>query len=247
MKKIFWVLVVLCFSFIWYSYGLYSDQCSWWKVYRSEWVCWNCNSCDWVMYWNTGIIGCDVVWYKKCCPAWSIVITVNGKEKCKHCDSLTQAEIGSANTENCTLWCDAWHVYELENWAPACCPWILDESGHCQESLSQYWIDISTECLLNWQCGLNVYKVLWIRKSNENPTVMWFFQDITLATTTAALWTVIIVIIIISWLFFAFASITWKDTKRAKTMLIDAFIWLLLVMWSYTIIRLIQFIATAWS
>ena len=209
---------------------------------------WSVPLCVWQTYWKTWSIWW--LWcyaHRECCPAWSIVITVNNKEKCKPCDSLTQAEIGSANTENCKHWCDTWHIYNLENWLQACCPWILDENGHCQESLSQYWIDINTDCLLNWQCGLNVYKVLWIRKSNENPTVMWLFQDITLASTTAILWTVIIVVIIISWLMFAFASITWKDTKRAKTILIDAFVWLLLVMWSYTIIRLIQFLATAWS
>ena len=137
--------------------------------------------------------------------------------RCKRCDSLTDEQVSA-------LWSN-----------------INKCLGECPT------VDISTECLLNWQCGLNVYKVLWIRKQDQNPTVLWFFQDITLASTTAILWTVIIVVIIISWLLFAFASITWKDTKRAKTILIDAFVWLLLVMWSYTIIRLIQFLATAWS
>ena len=154
----------------------------------------------------------------------------------------------TGNTWNNNTWrCDPAKIYRLPGWWTWCCPGVLDDSGHCDTSLTDVWINISTDCLLNWQCSLNIYKVLWIRKSNQNPTVLWFFQDITLATTTAILWTVMIMAIIISWLFFAFASITWQEAKRAKTILIDAFVWLLMVMWSYAIIRLIQFLATAWS
>ena len=105
---------------------------------------------------------------------------------------------------------------------------------------------MNTECLLNGQCKLNVYKVFWIRKSNPNPTVWWLFQDIVLAATSFV-WTVVVIALVVSGLIFAFGSISWKDTKKAKTIMIDCLIWLLLVMWSYTIIRLIQFIATAWS
>ena len=112
---------------------------------------------------------------------------------------------------------------------------------------SDVWINITTDCLLNWQCSLNVYKVLGIRQSNENPTVLWFLQDITLASTTAILWTILVIALIVSWLVFSFASITWKDTKKSKSILIDCLVWVLLVRWSYAIIRLIQFLATAWS
>lgn len=158
---------------------------------------------------------------------------------------------GGGNTNqswnNNSWWCDPEKVYRIPGWWTGCCPGVLDDNWNCSAWLSDVGINISTDCLLNWQCSLNVYKVLWIRKQDQNPTVLWLFQDITLASTTAILWTVIIVVIIISWLMFAFASITWKDAKRAKSILIDSFIWLLLVMWSYTIIRLIQFLATAWS
>ncbi len=143
--------------------------------------------------------------------------------------------------------CDPSKIYNITPTLTGCCPWVIDENGNCSAWLSDVWINISTDCLLNWQCGLNVYKVMWIRKSNENPTVMWFFQDITLATTTAILGTVLVIALIVSGIFFSIASITWKDTKKSKTIIIDCLVWLLLVMWSYTIIRLIQFIATAWS
>ena len=142
-------------------------------------------------------------------------------------------------------WCDESKVYRITNTLTWCCPGAV-VGWECQNQLTDLWINMNTTCLLNWQCSLNVYKVMWIRKSNENPTVLWFFQDIVLAATTFV-WTVVVIALIVSGLIFAFGSITWKDTKKAKTIMIDCLVWLLLVMWSYTIIRLIQFIATAWS
>lgn len=112
---------------------------------------------------------------------------------------------------------------------------------------SDYWMTINTDCLLNWQCKMNVYKLIWIRTSDPNPTVLWFFQDITLASTTVFLWTVLVIAMIVGWLSRSFASITWKDTKKWKEILIASFVWMLLVMWSYAIIRLIQFLALAGS
>lgn len=203
----------------------------------------------WKTYWETWAI--SWMWwrcaaYKKCCPIWSVVITKpNNNDICKSCASLTSDEVVRYGS-TCWSWCDAAHQYDLPNGAKACCPWVV-ENNKCTDWLAANWITLNTECLLNGQCGLNVYTFMWIRQSNENPTVVGFFQDITLASTTAILWTVVLLALIISWLMFAFASITWKDTKRAKTILIDAFVWMLLVMWSYTIIRLIQFLATAWS
>ena len=157
-------------------------------------------------------------------------------------------------TEECTLvcnwwnawWCDPNRVYTITDWLTWCCPSPLVNWSCNTVEYGDIWMKMDTECLLNWQCSLNVYKVLWIRKSNPNPTVWWLFQDVVLAATTFV-WTVIVIALIVSWLIFAFGSISWKDTKRAKTIMIDCFIWLLMVMWSYTIIRLIQFLATAGS
>lgn len=136
-------------------------------------------------------------------------------------------------------------VYTISQWLTWCCPGEVVDWA-CQNNLSDVWITINTQCLTNWQCGLNVYKVLWIRQSSGwRPSVSLFFEDIVLAATSFV-WTVITIALIISGLIFAFWSITGKDTKKAKTIMIDCFVWLLLVMWSYTIIRLIQFVAKAW-
>lgn len=220
----------------------------WWENTNHVSSTWQASFCEGSVYWNTwwlSWIGNGCYGYKKCCEVWSVPY----QGKCKRCDSLTSQQVSAlwSSIDKCRGECPTEKQYNLENWAPACCKWALNDSWQCDASLSEFGINISTDCLLNWQCSLNVYKVLWIRKQDQNPTVLWFFQDITLASTTAILWTVIIIAIIISWLMFAFASITGKDTKRAKSILIDAFIGLLLVMWSYTIIRLIQFLATAWS
>ena len=136
-------------------------------------------------------------------------------------------------------------VYVIQDWLTWCCPNNLID-WMCNPSLWNMWIRLTVKCLLWYeQCGMNIYKILWIQQWNQNPTVLWLFQDIVLAATTFV-WTVIVIVLIVSGLIFAFWSITWKDTKRAKTIVIDCFVWLLLVMWSYTIIRLIQFLATAW-
>lgn len=163
---------------------------------------------------------------------------------CSIVGPLTEECIIECNWWN-NWWCDPSKVYNITPTLTWCCLGIV-EDWQCITELPDLGIEMNTECLLNWQCSLNVYKVLWIRKSNQNPTVWWLFQDVVLATTSFV-WTVVVIALIVSGLIFAFGSISWKDTKKAKTIMIDCFIWLLLVMWSYTIIRLIQFLATAWS
>lgn len=225
------------------------------------------------MFWWTRIIGCDVVWYRQCCETpwvlykndtkccqWTVYTNRRGVEKCceawrvvvdnecKLCESLTETDVSNYPNavSSCNQQCDPWHEYQLANWLIACCEWSVD-SGVCYPSLSHYGINLDTECLMNWQCSLNVYKVMWIRKQDPNPTVLWFFQDITLATTTAILWTLITVALVLSWLYFAICSVTGKEPKKAKEIIKACFAWLLLVMSSYAIVRLVQFLALAWS
>ena len=111
-------------------------------------------------------------------------------------------------------------------------------------TLASVWMTVNTRCLINWQCGMNLYELLWIRRKDTTPTVMSVIQDVILAATTFV-WTLIVIALVVSGLLFAIASISWKDTQRAKKIIIDCFVWLLLVMWSYTIVRLIQFLAMA--
>ena len=144
------------------------------------------------------------------------------------------------------LECPQNQIYVISAWLTWCCAGTV-EDGECITSPSDVGININSECLLDGSCSLNVYKVFGIRtEGGQNPSVSSLFEDVVLAATTFV-WTVIVIALIVSGLIFAFWSISWKDTKRAKTIMIDCFVWLLLVMWSYTIIRLIQFIATGRS
>lgn len=108
------------------------------------------------------------------------------------------------------------------------------------------WITINSDCLLNWQCKFNIYDTLWIRKSVRSewdPTSVWFFvQDIILAATTF-IGTILTLAIIVSWLMYIFAAASGKDPAKAKSGLINSFIWLLIVILSYSIIRLVQYLA----
>ena len=108
------------------------------------------------------------------------------------------------------------------------------------------WINMSSDCLINWQCSYNIYKTLWIRQSDQNPKVSTFVQDIVL-WITMFLWTVITIILITSWILYILAAILWKSNlaDMAKKWIFNSILWLLLVTWSYAIVRLIQFVATA--
>lgn len=232
---------------------------------------WTVSFCSGQLYWKTGIISwvwcygyrkcCDWTPYnnnKKCCAAWWTVYSSGNKccdpwkvvigNQCKACQSLTSWDIANNPGVHATCddhGCDTGQQYSLGNWLVWCCAWVV-ENWECKLWAAGIWIRLNPQCLVNWQCGMNVYTMLGIRQSNENPTVMWLIQDVILAATTFV-WTLIVFALVISWLVFAFWSVSWKDTKRAKTIIIDCFVWLLCVMGSYVIVRLIQFVATAWS
>lgn len=231
----------------------------WWINTNNQWSTWQASFCEWTVYWKTWILpwiwnGCYgnkkcCIWSlynnnKRCCDPWKVVIG----NQCKACQSLTQEEINNNPWVHTTCddhGCDTGQQYPLGNWLIGCCAWVV-ENWECKLWAAGIWMRLNPQCLVNWQCGMNVYTMLGIRQSNENPTVMWLIQDVILAATTFV-WTLIVFALVISWLVFAFWSVSWKDTKRAKTIIIDCFVWLLCVMGSYVIVRLIQFVATAWS
>lgn len=110
------------------------------------------------------------------------------------------------------------------------------------------WINMDTKCLINWQCSYNIYETLWIRKSDSDPSVTTFVQDIVL-WVTMFIGTVVSVILVVSWILYIMAWIQGNSTlaDTAKKWIINSLIWLLLVVASYSIVRLIQFLATAWG
>jgi hypothetical protein len=91
------------------------------------------------------------------------------------------------------------------------------------------------------QCSLDVYQTLGIRQDQPDTNVGTFVSDITLSATFFIGTVVAIGLMYSGWLY-----ITAKDeaaTKKGKDGMRFAFIGLLLVMGSYSIIRLVQYIA----
>lgn len=156
-------------------------------------------------------------------------------------------------------WADlcCWPDRAYDDWNNTwcCLDWIVqpdtENSGKLacvQNYYGTMWLDINTECLLNWQCHMNVYRTLWIRKSDDDPEVQTFVQDIILGATEF-IGTVITVVLMISGLFYIISAMNGKTelSWRAKKAIIWSIVWLLFVTLSYSIIRLIQFLATWWS
>lgn len=112
------------------------------------------------------------------------------------------------------------------------------------ESYKWQWMDLS--CFWNWggKCGINVYTILWIKKSNPNVEVETFVQDIVLSATMF-FGTVLSIVIFFSGLIYIFSAIKWAESlqSKAKKWIIGWIIGLLLVSGSFAIVRFIQFLA----
>ena len=146
----------------------------------------------------------------------------------------TESSTAECNTENCDWICQKY--------------WEWDEEEYIciRNDYGDLWINIDKKCLLNGQCSMNIYETIGIRKSNPNPDVKTFAQDIIL-WATMFFGTVMTVLFIVSWLSYVMAWFNGKSPDKAKKMMVWSIVWLLFVTFSYTIIRLIQFFATWWS
>ncbi len=211
---------------------------SWSEVYDNEKKC-----CNWQLY-NGGT---------ECCEK---SIWVKTGDQCLACSS-TEAKSLDNYVEACSQDvsdCDSDKIYTDDEWLQKCCDWwmLVPDSQDSSKKVCiintawNLWINMSSDCLINWQCSYNIYKTLWIRQSDQNPKVSTFVQDIVL-WITMFLWTVITIILITSWILYILAAILWKSNlaDMAKKWIFNSILWLLLVTWSYAIVRLIQFVATA--
>lgn len=161
----------------------------------------------------------------------------------------------STDTNNCAAqdseWVSEWANNACPTWyepvAQGCCwktattttPWLPEDQNIMGMTI---W----PKCLLNGQCKFNIYDALGIRTSVRNegdPTSVGIFvQDIVLSATMF-IGTIVTIAIIVSGLMWIFAWASGKDPTKAKSWLINALIGLLIVVSSYLIIRLVQYIA----
>jgi len=107
-------------------------------------------------------------------------------------------------------------------------------------------ITCNEDLLVNGQCKLNIYDTLGIRKSVRNkgdPTsVGLFVQDIVLSATFF-IGTIVTIALVVSGIMYIMAASSWKSPDAAKKGIIGSLIGLLIVVSSYVIIRLVQYIA----
>lgn len=102
-------------------------------------------------------------------------------------------------------------------------------------------IECSWKQLSNGQCSLDVNALVGKPPIAEDATVTVIAQDIILAATF-----IIPTVVVIGLMYSGWIYITAKDDSAAskgKNGIKRSFIWLILVMSAYTIIRLIQYIA----
>lgn len=126
-------------------------------------------------------------------------------------------------------------------------PDVSNEWSNANQPNPSMWIDCSQEQLLNGQCKFNIYDTLGIRQNSSQNEPAVFVQDAIFAATTF-IGTVITIALIFSGLLFIRAGLSANEwlQERAKKWLINSVIGLLLVISSYMIIRLVQFIIRWW-
>lgn len=163
------------------------------------------------------------------------------------CDPTNQQCICSTQGNQEACWCADINTEWWTIWAAAAdAATDATNTTDTNEANSVMGITCSSDQLINGQCKLNIYDTLGIRKSvrdKDDPTsVGLFVQDIVLSATFF-IGTLVTVALIVSGLMFIFAASSGKDPANAKKGIMGSLIGLLIVVSSYVIIRLVQYIA----
>ena len=161
-------------------------------------------------------------------------------------DPLYEWEVNNMWIGEMPQWWE-WDVGECP-WSPWC-PWYDETINTTTNDWNSTWamgISCNEDQLVNGQCKLNIYDTLGIRQSVRNewdPTsVGLFVQDVVLSATMF-IGTLVTVALIVSGLMFIFAASSGKDPANAKKWIMGSLVGLLIVVSSYVIIRLVQYIA----
>lgn len=239
------------------------------KAYWKKWKC-----CNGTVY-NRKTISWDVWYYEECgigfiykyngsavvqrpwdndrwtwytiCWEWKLVTSDWRCVPCAWAASLSGITVVSQSATNCNMVCAENEVaYTWVSGAPGCCPGTVKD-WVCHQELLKMWVRVNNACLIDGQCWLNIYRILWIRASdNYDPSVSNVASDV-INAAISMLWTIVTIVFVVAGVICSMNSISGKDSKNAMKVFVDSAVWMLMVWWSYAIIRLIQFIATAWS
>jgi hypothetical protein len=124
------------------------------------------------------------------------------------------------------------------------CPaWLTAEWWCVANTFGSMGIQCSPQQLLIGACSLRVYDTMQIRASNRDPSPKVFIQDIMLSATSF-IWVVVTVSLMYSWwnLITAWGINEWA-AQSAKKNIRYSLIGMILVAFSYAIIRLVQYVS----
>ena len=109
-------------------------------------------------------------------------------------------------------------------------------------NLTSLWIACDENQIKYGQCKFNINKPLMIKEENDDPTPSSLLEDGVLGATFF-IGAVVTVGLIISALKLIYGSIIWGDVDTYKKSVTSSLIWLIIVLWAYIIVRVIQYLA----
>ena len=115
---------------------------------------------------------------------------------------------------------------------------------YAQNNAEDVGIKVDSDCIQNGDCGRDLGKTLWVRQDVENDfnTFEFVTKDIFLSATFF-IGTVVTFSLVYSGLMIVFGWANESTVQKGKDGVKRSLIWLILVIFSYTIIRWVQFIA----
>ncbi len=114
-------------------------------------------------------------------------------------------------------------------------------------------INLDTNCLEAWGCGWNLYKTLELREDlqgielDDDETMFEIFTKDIFLSATFFIGTVITFALVYSWLLIVMWGASESQVQKWKDWVKWSLIWLVIIIFSYTIIRWIQFVAQGQS
>lgn len=103
-------------------------------------------------------------------------------------------------------------------------------------------IELNSDCLKQWNCSLSIYQTLWLRENSNDNSPKTFVQDIFLGATMF-IGTMAVIAMLVSGMMMVFGGWSEGMYEKGKKWFKYAIIWLLLVIFSYTLIRVVQYVA----
>lgn len=119
---------------------------------------------------------------------------------------------------------------------------MLIEKGYANDTYDDTWIYLTDDCLEKGNCAFNPYRLLWIREANPDNSFSAVVQDGFLAATFF-IGTVATFGLVISWLYMITAWASESQFEKWLKWLKYSLIGIGLVIFSYSAIRLVEYLA----